>query len=564
MAIVPAVRARAHPPAVRARPASRHRWLSWLLAGGWIAQVAIRLWLFRYHAGPVANPDETGYLIAARWLAGGPGADFSGSTLYQGGYALLLVPVYWVTSDPAVVYRLVVAVGSMAAAGAFPLAYLLLRRLEMGRRAALAVAFAAGLAPALLLFSGLALVDAILPTLVLGWLLAVHDLAGKGSAWAGAAGAGLSAFAMAVHLRGMVILAVFVLLVAVLLVAKRLPRRAGLAALAVAGAVALAGMSLNGALSAELYPGGPRDLAGLLISRLTSLDGQAWAVSGAIGQLWYLIAGTWGLAGVGLASAAVAVARRSTPHGHRIVAATLLLTTLGIAYASSAALPDEHRVGNYVYGRYLACVAVAWILAGVIALARARRVTVLRHGLTAATLLAATGGLAAWYAADRLRTYAFIAFDFPEASYLSGVRDALDMTATSTAALILLACLTAVSLLPRRHRLPALAAVLAAINIAFAADLAPKSAPAPGKDWLPYPPPGRVAVDRQVKWHVRVPLTYRVWWTRLEMYDSTPPSGACTAIVPAEAGPPPTPWIPTGEGGVRMGWVSWSNPSCRS
>ncbi|MEU0569821.1 hypothetical protein ABZ297_31205, partial [Nonomuraea sp. NPDC005983] len=328
-------------------------------------------------------------------------------------------------------------------------------------------------------------------------------------------------------------------------------------------AVAVAGTALNGALSAALYPGGPRDLSGLLASRLTGVEGQAWALSGAVGQLWYLIAGTWGLAGIGLAAAAALTVRRVAPFALRVTAATLLVTTLGIAYASSAALPDEHRVGNYVYGRYLACVAVAWLLAGLVVLVRARRAAVLRYAAVAAGLLAATGGVAAWYAGDRLRRYAFIAFDFPEVSFLSGVRDSLDMVAASAVALALLACLVVAALVPRRT-LPVVAA-LAAVNVAFVVDLAPKSAPAGGRDWLPAPPPGRVAVDSRVPWNVWVPLTHRVWWTKLERYDGehqAPPARACTAVVPPTAGPPPAGWTASGDGGTQQGWTSWSGPGC--
>ncbi|NRQ38146.1 hypothetical protein HII36_40905, partial [Nonomuraea sp. NN258] len=264
-------------PAGRPIPPSRHARrgprLWWLLAIGWVLQVAVRLWLFRYHAGPVANPDETGYLVAARWLAGGPSADLSGSTFYQGGYALLLVPVFWVTSDPAAAYRLVVVVGSMASAAAFPLAFALLRRLGTGRRTALAAAFAAGFSPALLLFSGLALADAVLPAVVLGWLVAVHDLARHGSTRAGVAAGALAAYAMAVHLRGTVIVAVFALVVIALMARGRMPVRGGLVSLGVVGVGAAAGKALNAVLSAELYPGGPRDLSGLLVDRVTSLDG---------------------------------------------------------------------------------------------------------------------------------------------------------------------------------------------------------------------------------------------------------------------------------------------------
>lgn len=591
---------RVPPPVRRAAARRRSRWPAWALAGGWVVQVLLRLWLFRYHTGPVANPDETGYLVAARWLAGGPGADFTGSTFYQGGYALLLVPAYWVTSDPVTVYRLVVGIGSAAAATAFPLAYLVLRRLALGRPEAVALAFVAGLSPALLLFSGLALADAVLPTLVLGWLLATHDLARTGSLRSGVLAGVPAGFATAVHLRGAVILAVYVVTVAALLVirrpdggGRRLTPRAGLVAWGAGGLVAAAGAALNGRLASAVYPEGARDLSHLLVSRLTTLDGQAWALSGAAGQLWYLIAGTWGLAGLGLAAAAFHLLRRGGPPARRVLAGTLLAATLGVAYASSAALPDEHRVGNYAYGRYLACVAVVWTLVGLAVLARAVRAAALRRAMpgpravravavyagAAAALMAVSGAVAAWYAGDRLRRYAFIAFDFPEVSFLSRTWDSLDMARASAAALGLLACLVLAAGLPALSaggrgrgrgrwlwRVAPLVVVPAAVNVAFAAGLAPRAAPPAGPDWLPAPPPpGRVAVDGRVRWNVRVPLTYRVWWTRLESYDGArqePPAGACTAVVPPDAGAPPQGWTATGLGGARQGWTSWSGPGC--
>ncbi|MEV4010196.1 hypothetical protein AB0J35_06840 [Nonomuraea angiospora] len=559
-----------------ARHTGRAR-LWWVLAAGWVAHVALRLWLYRYHTGPVANPDETGYLLAARWLAGGPGADLTGSTFYQGGYPLLLVPIFWLTSDPVLAYRLVAGVGSMAAASAYPLAYLLLRRMGLGRRAALITAFVAALSPALVVFSGLALTDAILPVLVLAWLLALHDLVAYGSARAGAVAGALAAFAMATHLRGTVVLAVCVLTVVVVSVRGKVAAsvrgraagpavaapavRAAVAALASAAVVAVAGKVLNGALGAALYPGGPRDLSGLLVSRLTSLEGQAWALSGAAGQLWYLVAGTWGLAGVGLAGAAATLVRRSAPYAHRVLAGTLLLTTLGIAYASSAALPDEHRVGNYVYGRYLACVAVAWTLAGLIVLVKGGRLAVVRHALAAAGLMAVTGGVAAWYAGDRLERYAFIAFDFPEVIFLTGANDALDLVDASVPALVLLAGLTGAAFLTIRRARLLVVGVLALIDIAFTAGQAP-ARPSGGADWLPAPPPGRVAVDRRVRWNIWVPLAYRVSWTEIEFYSGRPPSGACTAVVPYGTAPPPG-WAATGGGGAQMGWTTWSNGRCR-
>ncbi|WP_143591144.1 hypothetical protein [Thermoactinospora rubra] len=536
---------------IQEAPAAVQARLRWALIGGWIIHLLVRLWLYRHHTGPVANPDEVGYLVAARWLAGGADADYSGSTFYQAGYALLLVPAYWLTSDPETVYRIVVLVGSAAAAGAFPLSYHVLRRLDVSGKPALVLAFVASLGPSLLVFSGLALVDAVLPTVLLGWLLAVHDLLRTGSTRAGVVGGVLSGFAMTAHMRGTVVLAVFVLVTV---------RARRFVPLAVAGAVAAAGWLLNRALSAALYPGGVRDLAGLLLSRITSLDGQAWAVSGALGQLWYLIVATWGLAGLGLAAGVSAAVRRGSPH--RLTASALLVVTLGIAYASSAALPDEHRVGNYAYGRYLACVAVAWTLAGLVVLVRAGRRVPVRPAFWAVVLLAVSGGVAAFYAGDRLSRYSFILFDFPEVAFLSGSRDSLRMLPASLAALALLAAITAAASLVRRHRLHALAAVLAAANIAFLADIAPKSAPRAGRDWLPAISHGRVAVDRRVHWGIRVQLVHRVWWTEVELFDAAsghPPPGVCTLVVPPDVGPPPPGWFVADSHPPH--WTTWSDAS---
>ena len=74
------------------RAASR-RWVI-LLALGWLVQVGLRVWFSRHQVMPLANPDETAYLVTARVLAGGPAADLSYSTLYPDGYPLLITPAY--------------------------------------------------------------------------------------------------------------------------------------------------------------------------------------------------------------------------------------------------------------------------------------------------------------------------------------------------------------------------------------------------------------------------------------------------------------------------------------
>ena len=62
----------------------RRNWLfALLLVIGWLGQAGLRAWLSRTQTVPLDNPDETAYLVAARFLAGGPAADFSGATMYR-------------------------------------------------------------------------------------------------------------------------------------------------------------------------------------------------------------------------------------------------------------------------------------------------------------------------------------------------------------------------------------------------------------------------------------------------------------------------------------------------
>ena len=190
--------------------AGRRRWVV-LLVAGWLCQAGLRAWFGRMQVMPLANPDETAYLIAARVLAGGPGADLSGSTLYPGGYPLLITPVYWFTSNPATVYHTVVMINAAISAAILPLGYLACRRLGLDRPVAYGVAMVAALVPAAFFYSQYAMTDAVFPVITVAWLLATHSWLTASSArgrYAAAAGSALLAgFAYMVHSRGLVILA---------------------------------------------------------------------------------------------------------------------------------------------------------------------------------------------------------------------------------------------------------------------------------------------------------------------------------------------------------------------
>ncbi|TDD83565.1 hypothetical protein [Actinomadura rubrisoli] len=600
LAIVPP-RQSAPPAAARAA----RRWpvaLPWLLAAGTLAQLCVRVWFARARTAPAANPDETGYLLAARWLAGGPGGDLSGNTFYQGGYPLLLSPAYWFSHDPTTVYTTVMVINAVLGAALFPLGYAAARRFGPARRTALPLAWAAALLPATTFFGAFVLADAVLPTLVLGWLLALDRFAREGRTRDAAAASLLVAYTAAVHTRGAVLLAVHLAALAVLVLIalsglparsvrwrgpaaflerlagtrKALPGpRAALAGLAVTVAGYAAGSALNGRLRAELYPGGVRDLAALLGTRLTTLDGQAWAVSGAVGQIWYLIVSTWGLAGVGIVAVAASLFRRRTPAPTRVMAAVLLAATLGVAYASSSALPDEHRVGNFAYGRYLSLLALVYALAGAAALLRPGARAAARRALGALVVLAGAGVWVTVYAGDRLRTHQFIGFDFPETSFLTGDRTAFHLTEASFAAAGLLCGLLALSRLRRPHAAAAVAVALTGINLAAMTFI---MGPSPQRvrpaSPLPGPASGGVVMDRTLDWRIRTMLAYPTWWTRIGWtdirQDRPPAPGVCTVVVPlpkgtrAEASWPAHPegWRPHANETWSIGWVVWRSPSC--
>ncbi|WP_051467003.1 hypothetical protein [Actinomadura oligospora] len=550
------------PSAPRAAAAPRRDPLPWLLLFGAVAQVVLRLWLARARTGPVADPDETSYLAIARWLAGGPGADLSGNTFYQAGYPVLLSPLHWFTDAPGTVYTGVIVINALVGAALFPMGYAALRRFGARRRAALPLSFAASLLPASTFFGMFALTDALLPTLMLGWLLLLDRFVRTRRPVDGALASLVAVYACFTHSRGEIVLAVHLLA----LLATR-PRAMWAGLVTTAGGY-LAASSVNDALRRSFYPDGARDMAGLLQERLTGASGQAWSLSGMSGQIWYLVVGTWGLAGIGLVATFAALARKET----RLMAGVLLTTTFGVAYASEAALPDEHRVGNFAYGRYLAMLALVYVLIALAVLTRASARNAVRASLAGFLIAAEAGATVLLYAGARLRTHQFIGFDFPETNFLTQDRTQFRLVLATLIATGLLAVLVASRLFGGARTV---ALVLLAVNTAAMVHIM-----GDGKRVFPPPPlpaaseRGGVVADRSLNWVARTKLTNPVWWTRIGWIDAAhqaPGPGVCTVVVPpgTDGTPPeqtwprhPAGWLTRTGGAGTARWVAWYDPRC--
>ena len=188
-----------------------------------------------------------------------------------------------------------------------------------------------------------------------------------------------------------------------------------------------------------------------------------------------------------------------------------------------AALPDENRVGNFAYGRYLSCVALAYTLVGLRALADHRTV------LGAVVALTTTAQVVVLYAAERLDSAVFIAFDFPEVIFLTRDPDSLELGLATASATALLAVFALV------HR-PVIA--LALINLVALVSITLPLRTEQSPD--PTLPKGGVLTERSVPWQARAALYHQISWTKIGWYDrSRPiPSDTCTVLVPWPSGTP--------------------------
>jgi hypothetical protein len=586
-------------PSTDGRSTAR-RW-ALLVAVGWLLQAGLRAWFGRGQSVPLANPDESAYLIAARVLAGGPATDFSYSTLYQAGYPLLISPVYWFTSNAVTVYHAVLAINAAVSALLMPLAYVAGRRLGLVRPAAYALAMVTALVPAGLFYSEYAMTDAIYPVLVLGWLLTVHSWLTarslRGQYLAAAGSALLTGYAYAVHSRGIVMVFGYVA-VAVLVAWRRLvPRRTVAAAALVLVASVLAGWLLNRYLTATMYPEGTRSLTGQVARTLHSVNGAIDVFEMAAGQFWRLVLDSWGLAGVGLFASLAVIVRPRFRTDLRIVAALGAVVTVVTAVTTPAALPADQSQ-TWASGRYLDGMIVTYFVVGAVVLLRARpRFILICAGITA-VLTALSAVIVSVYAGSTVPTGTFsTGFNFGEPAVLAQDWYRASVFVSTAVALGLLGIWVLIGLGARRWSavvlgvrvsrvLRALAvAGLAAVSLVAVTQLtshvSQASTPAQAARTTGFVaaaglrPPDQIAVifdarrgltATDVPYYLWAPQAFEVSWTGLQFFNpaQAPPAGVDVVEAGWPAGQPASASWPQHPASWRIvasnqaaGWVAW-------
>jgi hypothetical protein len=579
--------------AAAARPRSRR----WLIVGlvvlGYLVHVAWRVWLARSVNTPVAHADEDRYLLSARVLAGGEGGLGNDTAAFRRmGYPLLLSPIYQFTSDPFKVYHAAQIFGAFFNALTFPLAYVFARRvLHHRRRLGLGLAFVAAALPAVVYYGEFTLTDVLFPPIGLAWLLLLHGW------WTGrtplnrslaAAGAGaVVGYAYVVHVRGLIMLGVHVLALLAATYVKRSRWKTALASLVVALLVTRIDWLAQNIVGDRLIRGG-KEPQTFVLGRLTDPQGWVHILVDAIGQIWYAGVATWGLGAIGFL---VVYARargdqlddergRGVDDGQRFVLTTALAALVAIAITSAAALPNDGRISNHVYFRYIAFLMPVFVMVGAGTLFGASRTTAMWLVRRAAVLIVATGVVVLTQFNEWVPQW-FHPFDTPETSFLSKNWSHLAVSKASLSALVLLAVLALLMSRPGRPsaRTPrvmaaGLAAVLLVNVVAMEVTNFKSVRPMARAEYQDAPRLVRdigvgrgdvVATSSRVSLGGRLNHQREVYWSSVIQFDhlnSSPPADATVVIGPWHSRNDDD-WDGTGLGWTRVGddtkneWAVW-------
>ncbi|MGW7443738.1 hypothetical protein [Kitasatospora sp. NPDC054795] len=532
-----------------------------VLLAGYLAELLFRLVLVRSMSFPSVHPDEDSYLALARVLAGGSATEIPVGVVVPGGYPLLISPALRLADDPATAYHLVMGVNAAVNALVFPLAHVALRRLGLNRRRSYAFAAATALLPPVVFYSQFVMTDAVLPVLVLAWLLCLHGWLADGPlrrrAWH-AVGAGASAgCAMAVHDRGGVVVALTAAVLLGVLLLRRAPRRATAAGLAALGLGVLGAELLSAWLHAQ-FTVPDSDVGGSLWKGLTDPAIALQTLARAAGQVWYFIASTWGIGGLAVVACLGAVFDRRPPRELRITGGVLVALLFGTALAASAALPLDGRVDDWVYARYTSYLVPAAFVAGVAVLAGYGRRALVRTAAVAAGLVLLLAGIVALAAGERLHTSMFIPWTLPDVSFLAADWGRIDLPRTCAAVVFALGTVVLVRNSGGRRVLGALGVSLA-LFAAFATSTITAQVARPhavGREGLAtgFTRASGITADDNVvfawdvDWSLRATQTFEIYrgrvWFRDPRWQPVPAEANVMVLPLPEAGRPPEAYWP--------------------
>ncbi|MQS12697.1 hypothetical protein F7Q99_10435 [Streptomyces kaniharaensis] len=409
---------------------------------GYVVEVLVRLVLVRGLNYPSVHADEDSYLVLARVLAGRPTTEMPVGVVIPGGYPLLVSPALRIADDPVTAYHLILGINAVINALVFPLAYLALRRLGLSRLLAYLFAGATALLPPVVFYSQFVMSDTVMPVLILAWLLCMHGWLSDGPLkrryWYAAGMGAAAAYAMATHDRGGVVVALTGVVLVGVLALRWAPWRTTLVGLGALGAGAVAAKAFASWLQRQ-FTVPPSQVGTFLLEGLKNPDILQRTLTRTVGQVWYFIVSTWGVAGLAVVVCLFAVFSSRFQRPDRIVGAVMVALLFGTSLAAAAALPDDGRIDDWVYARYASYLVPVAFVTGVAILCRfsRKRLVVTAAGAVGLTLLLAQTVI--WSAGSKLRTQVFVLWGLPDVSFLSADWNKLNMMRATAAAFVILA-----------------------------------------------------------------------------------------------------------------------------
>jgi hypothetical protein len=326
---------------------------------------------------PIILADEVGYLGNARYLSGTAHLpDMRGCQFYHFGYSLILLPAFWLFSDPVSTYKAAIAANALLMSALyFPLYWILRSFVDVPRSTARGIAFTCCLYPPLILYSNFAWSEnAFIPFYALALALFGQYLHSRSARDAILFGL-VVGFLYTIHPRALPILVIVLAHLSVLALMKVVPRRQAVLGAATMGLVFGVTRAVNEHLKATGWGGGGEFSATKLAGRLLPGSDFPLLLERASGQLLYLAQATHGLFLLGLIGAVGLVLARTASGSRRRVMADprtgvsiLALTTAAGVFIASCTTKlysihggDAIRGTEFIHGRYNEAFAVVFV-----------------------------------------------------------------------------------------------------------------------------------------------------------------------------------------------------------
>jgi hypothetical protein len=343
-----------------------------------------------------SNWDEARYVAMARTIAQDPDYYTYGST-YRPGYATLIAPLHWLTSDPEAVHRIALLLNALlgGVAAVFLIAMAARTKLPFGW--CCVAALLAAVAPGVVLQTNWAAAETLMVVVVLAVILATMRLVDRPSFVAGVLVVLGSVVGYAIHGRLSPMVVSTSVVIVVLAASGRMDWLIAGALLVMAAFLTLAAhWYTNWAIDVTWTSSVERSEGAVLENLADPIDVAVMA----LGMTWYQQVTTIGVVGCGAWLVAHSVVRPDAPAGvglRRPDALVVVAYVVPLAGIAAVFMSDKVQAAQQVYGRYWDGLAPPLVLYGVGVIGYGSR-TAVRRAFATTFLVLIVSAVSIWLA----------------------------------------------------------------------------------------------------------------------------------------------------------------------